>query len=337
MKPSLNKFNHDFLQAVLDGLWTQWSARGVPGHSGGEPRAVIDPEALLLLTCSLGRHDARMFDEMLGWLVLHERLIDVQRLKNLLRDTGYTGGRVVSAIGAHFSAAKLGGVKWQRLTAAHAGTNDKPEPLFYSTDGRSIRVLRKPDPNFAKHGLQRETIALRDHAQPFNPDQPANLRLKLRALFGVNSRPETLTYLLLHDQAGTMEIARATGYFKLTVYNTLAEIRLSGLLQSWEAGGENLHRLKGKFWDAFPRAGWVNWAVLFRVYERVWQTLAAADRRQMAAPSLAIELHQLEQQIVPHLRGAGFDPDFPRPGAANMEAYVERFLAELKKLLAPLR
>ena len=232
MKPSLNDFNRGFLQTVLDGLWTQWSALGVPGHAGRVPRAAIDPEALLLLTCSLGRYDARMFDEMLGWIVLHERLLDVQRLKNLLRDEGYAGGCVVSAIGAYLSAAKRGGVKWQRLSAVHAGKTWQPEPLFYSLDGGSISVIREPDLDFARQGLHREKIALRDHAQPFNPDQPVNLRLKLRALFGVNSRAETVTFLLLHDQAGTTEIARATGYFKLTVYNTLAEIRLSGLLQT---------------------------------------------------------------------------------------------------------
>ena len=336
MKPSLNDFNRGFLQTVLDGLWTQWSALGVPGHAGRVPRAAIDPEALLLLTCSLGRYDARMFDEMLGWIVLHERLLDVQRLKNLLRDEGYAGGCVVSAIGAYLSAAKRGGVKWQRLSAVHAGKTWQPEPLFYSLDGGSISVIREPDLDFARQGLHREKIALRDHAQPFNPDQPVNLRLKLRALFGVNSRAETVTFLLLHDQAGPTEIARATGYFKLTVYNTLAEIRLSGLLQSWEAGGENLHRLKGKFWDAFPRADWVNWAVLFRFYERVWQTLADAARRQMTAPSLAIELHQLEQHIVPLMRRAGLVAEFPRPTADEMEAYVEHFLVELKKLLDPL-
>jgi hypothetical protein len=332
MKNSLPDFKQAFLETALDGLWAQWGALGVPGHGQGADRAVIDPEALLLLTCSLGRYDARMFDEMLGWLVLHERLIDTQRLKNLLRDEGYTGGRVLSAVAAHLGGGKPT-VKWHRLTERHAGPSALPEPLFFAPDGKPIRVVRATDPVFARYGLQREKIALREHARPFNPEHPANLRLRLRALFGVNSRAETVTYLLLHQQAGTAEIARATGYFKLTVYNTLAEMRLSGLLRSWESGGENVHRLNGPFWEHFPAADWVNWAVLFRVYEQIGATLAEADRQRMDTALLATELHQLEQQIVPKLHRAELLAEFPTPADGAGDAYVQRFLAELRQLL----
>ncbi len=305
----------------------------MPGHGRGESRAVIDPEALLLLTCSLGRYDARMFDEMLGWLVLHERLIDVQRLKNLLRDEKFGGGRVLSAIGAYLSMAKRGGVKWQRLAAFHSGETGKPEPLFFSTDREPIHVVRKADPIFARFGLQREKVELRKHAQLFNPDRPANSRLRLRALFGVNSRAETVNYLLLHEQAGTTEIARASYYFKLTVYNTLAEMRLSGMVQLWSSGTENVHRLKGTFWEEFPRADWVNWAPLFCVFEHVWTTLTDAERHKMDTVLLATELHQLEQKIVPLLHRAGLLAEFPVPSDGKVDAYLNRFFAELKQLL----
>jgi hypothetical protein len=333
MRNSLPDFKHEFLQSVLDGLWAQWSALGVPGHGQGESHAVIDPEALLLLTCSLGRYDARMFDEMLGWLVLHERLIDVQRLKNLLRDEDFAGGRVLSAIGMYLSAAKRGGVKWQRLAAIYGGEAGKPGPLFFSTDGEPVPVVREADPIFARFGLQREKVELRKHAQLFNPDRPANSRLRLRALFGVNSRAETVNYLLLHEQAGTMEIARATYYFKLTVYNTLAEMRLSGMVQLWSSGTENVHRLKGPFWEEFPRADWVNWAALFCVFEHVWTTLTDAERHQMDTVLLATELHQLEQKIVPLLHRAGLLAEFPAPSDGKADAYLNRFFAELKQLL----
>ena len=336
MKNSLPNFRQEFLQTVIDGLWAQWSALGVPGHSAGDCCSVIDPEALLLLTCSLGRYDARMFDEMLDWLVLHERLIDVQRLKNLLRDERYAGGRVLSAVTEHLSGGKPA-LKWRRLTERHAGATEMSEPLFYLPDGRPIPVVREADPDFARYGLQREKIALRRHAQTFNPDHAANLRLRLRALFGVNSRAETVTYLLLHEQAGTAEIARAGYYFKLTVYNTLSEMRLSGMLQSWESGGENVHRLKDPFWEHFPRANWVNWAALLRVCEHVWTTLTEAERHCMDTPLLATELHQLAQKIVPLLHRAGLLAEFPSPAAGDQEVYVQHFFGELKQLLHVLR
>lgn len=46
----------------------------------------IDPEALLLFTLEIGRDDPRLFDEVLDWLVVNERLVSVRRLRNLARD-----------------------------------------------------------------------------------------------------------------------------------------------------------------------------------------------------------------------------------------------------------
>ena len=61
---SLSEFNKTVLEKLLDLLWRQWSAIGVSGYGGSEESKVIDPEALLLLTLTVARHDARLFDEV---------------------------------------------------------------------------------------------------------------------------------------------------------------------------------------------------------------------------------------------------------------------------------
>ncbi len=48
---------------------------------------------------------------------------------------------------------------------------------------------------------------------------------------------------------------------------------------------------------------------------------------------LATELHQLEQKIVPLLHRAGLLAEFPVPSDGKVDAYLNRFFAELKQLL----
>src|SRR5215203_5495183 len=72
---------------LRDFAWDQWSQMGVSGAAPNVPeRRAADPEALLLFTLEVGRHDPRLFDEVLDWLVLNESLISVQRLRNLCVD-----------------------------------------------------------------------------------------------------------------------------------------------------------------------------------------------------------------------------------------------------------
>ena len=45
-----------------------------------------DPEALLLLTFEVGRGEPRLFEEVLDWMLVNERLLSVQRLRNRIVD-----------------------------------------------------------------------------------------------------------------------------------------------------------------------------------------------------------------------------------------------------------
>jgi hypothetical protein len=84
MNQSLKTFKDEYQNLVLNFLWRQWSALGVAGQASGEDAWIIDPEALLLLTCTMGRHEPRLFDEALDWLQENGRFINVMRLKRIL-------------------------------------------------------------------------------------------------------------------------------------------------------------------------------------------------------------------------------------------------------------
>ena len=74
MKMLLTSFRREFHDRLLDLLWRQWTALGVTGQVSPCKRTVLDPEALLLISCTVGRHDARLFDAMLEWLQVNGRI-----------------------------------------------------------------------------------------------------------------------------------------------------------------------------------------------------------------------------------------------------------------------
>ncbi len=339
MKESLSEFSRLWQSELLDFAWRSWSELGVPGHAAGRSRRMLDPEALILFTCEVGRHDPRLFDEMLDWISLHERLINIQRLKTLLSRESFKGGPVVSAL-AHFMGRPKTATKWRRLAEGLAGqTPDKS--LFFLPDGRPLPVVKTPDPAFAKAGLLRDKIELRYHARVFDPRRPEALLLKLRALFGVNSRAELVAFLLTHERANASEAARQTGYFQRTAYNALVEMKLSGLLHVTERGGENLYSLKTSAWAEFLEIEtiplWTNWPPLLSALETVWLKVRDSEWANRGPMKLALDLHLLFTDIMPRLRAARLDDRLTAKPGGSDEAYVAECLESLRDLLTVLK
>src|SRR5437879_5751034 len=98
MNQPLRTFRDEFQNLLLNFLWRQWSALGVAGQASGEDDWIIDPEALLLLTCTMGRTEPRMFDEVLDWLQENGRFINIMRLKRILRTEKFAGERALAAV-----------------------------------------------------------------------------------------------------------------------------------------------------------------------------------------------------------------------------------------------
>ena len=130
MNPSLKKFKGEYLTLLLDFLWRQWSALGVAGQVRANDDWVVDLEALLLLTCTVGRYDPRLFDEMLDWLQANGWLINVMRLKRILRVEKFAGEQVLAAV-AGVLAKGTETPKWKQLAALHP-LPAANEPLFFS-------------------------------------------------------------------------------------------------------------------------------------------------------------------------------------------------------------
>ncbi len=336
MNPLLTEFKDQYRELLLNFLWRQWSGLGVAGHARTEDHWIVDPEALLLFTCTMGRYDPRLFDEVIDWLKVNGTFINILRLKRILRTEKFSGGRVLASIAGLLSKGTEV-LKWKSLAEnpKYAGT---PEPLFFGRDGKDLPILGAPDPHFISYGFNRGPLRTRGYSQPFIPIDATNLLLQLRALLGINVRCEIVAYLLTHEAAHPSQIARDAYYYVRAVQNVLVEMNRSGVVQLRSAGREKHYWLKTERWAALlnreeqlPR--WITWPPLFSALERIW--LKLSDPKVVALDSLlqSSEVRQLMVEVRPQIERAGFDKALSDDSQYLGEEYLPVFLSDITRLL----
>lgn len=336
MNISLVEFKSLVLDRLLALLWRQWSALGVPGHGPVEERRVIDPEPLLLLSLTVGRYDARLFDEILDWLVANGAFLNVQRLKSLENRFDFQCKAQLSAVSELLGKKSNNPLKWGRLSTAHSLGN--PEPLFFMKNGKPLPVPDEHAPEFSAHGLMRGPIRLRGHAQPFPAKGMPTLLLRLRALLGVNARCELLCLLGAAHEIHPSEIARQTGYFPRTVQNALAEMTRSGVVQVRSTDREKMYCLQSGVLDPLLKPGgipvqWINWSSVFRALEMLWLGVIDPKRQDMDPLLLASELRRLSREMRPLLAQAGWGSQLNDDNLYHGEEYADIFMRDVKVIL----
>ncbi len=308
-----DNFKERFLSGMLELLWRQWSALGVAGGIGRAERRVIDADALLLATCVFGRWEPRLFDEMLDWLGVNGWCINVQRLRSLMRQYGFGCERVAGCVGALYAKGS-DTAKWRRLAMAGrpVGAVGELEPLFYLPDGRPQPRYGEPDERFAAHGWHRGRWEPRGMSQAANPEWPANLMYRLRALFGVNARADLMVYLLTHERGHPPEMARQMGYFPKTLQMTLGEMACSGVVGVVRKGREKHYALDRGAWKMLEGRGgtilWAEWAAWPQFYAAMGRVWAMLQRPELGAKSMALQAVEWQKQmrgVLPLLQESG--------------------------------
>lgn len=290
---------------MLDLVWSQWITLGISGNARLVEKWVLDPEALVLFTCTVGRYEARVFDSMLEWLSINQRFLNIQRLKTIKQRENFAGKQLLAAI-AHLLMKPVSRSKWERLSKEIFNHPSKLEPLFRLKDGTPHPWLGDSDDTFSNAGYRRQEFRQRNTVMPFKPDLSANLILKLRALFGLNSRCEVISYLLTHKEANPTEIAAATGYSSKTIYNAISEMYMSGKLNKRISGRESLYSLRDNSWQTFlcpagRTADWMNWPSAFRALEIIWMALNNPILENEPIQTIENELILAIHKVLPQL------------------------------------
>ena len=331
-------FRDVFLENILSFLWRQWSALGVLGEARIKDPWIYDPEPMLIFTLEIGRYEPRLFDEVVDWLIVNNKWIDMQRLRGIVREKDEITRNIVGAVAA-FLASEGNERKWNNVSqfcksnASNSLSNH--EPLFYEKNGKSHPITNKPEPSFFIYGFNRPQLRVRRLTRKVPITSHNTLRFLLRALIGVGSRAECLVYLLTHDAGHPPEVARAIGLSVRGTQDTLIELSRSGLI---------LTRIKGKrkieywlsqerWWEflskenisAIKKPIWIDWIALYSALSQLWGALNEISKEGMSDYMRSSRLRDSLEMVSSEFAKSGLDIP-PIPGTdVSPEQYEKAF------------
>lgn len=212
---------------------------GLSHHTDVRDRRAADPEALIVFTLAVGRSDPRLVDELIGWLRQNERLVSVQRLRNLAREE--PDRQLVRA-----ALAWLARFRNSRFLDAAPAPTGTAEPLFA---GGGLSQWRT-DPTLLEHGFVRGLGEPSFSSRRPDVRQPINLAFRLRLALGVGSRAEVVRHLgpAPGADASAQVVAEATAFAKRNVAQTLDGLVEAGLAHVRPVANER------RYW--LPRDAW---------------------------------------------------------------------------------
>jgi len=338
MSISLTEFKNTVLNRLLDLLWRQWTAIGVSGHSSNEESSVVDPEPLLMLTLTVARYDARLFDEVMDWLDVNGEFLNVQRLQNLAKEYDYEAKAQLSSVAQILGTRSSYALKWNKLASEYS--HKEPVSLFFMKDGRPMPLPAAMDDTFRNHGLLRPVYKSKGLSQSFPWEGMPALLLRLRALFGVNLRCEILCLLGSVDEIHPSLIARLIGQAPRTTQNLLAGMVHSGAVQVRTRAREKFYSLSRDTLDNLLRpegpTPWVNSVPLFRALEILWIGLSDPKRQDLDQLMLASEWRRLARDMRPLLGDAGMGQSLRDDSLFKGEKYYDIFVEDIECIVAKL-
>ncbi len=340
LKMPRKNFKAFFLENVSGFLWRQWSSMGAAGGALQEDDWAADPEALLVYSLGICRFEPRLFDEIIDWLVINGKFIDIQRLRAILRIKDVKTRRLVSAAAGYVSG-KAGSYsrKWEALSLVekNAPPADK-EILFISKEGKPFPKPRNLSKIFLEYGFLRGEISGRSMSRPVPVNTGINIRFLLRSLFGVGSRSECLLYLLTHESGHPADIAEAAGSSSQAVKDSLIELAGSGLVRRRKIGKRKTeYRLSQNRWWEFLSGkdglsvrppSYINWIALFSALEHVFEALTEAGGAKSAYMKSS-RIKQSMQAISDEFSASGIS----LPGMPGRHAKPEKFELEFQDFI----
>ncbi len=336
MRASPIAFKGAVQEKILAMVWRQWSAIGLPGYNDTQEARVIDPEALLLLTMTVGRQDMRLFDEVLRWLRVNGALLNVQRLQNLAAQSGDVPRATLAAVAELLTADSTMAPKWRGL--ASRWSLQKELPLFLLRDGRPLPRPETADEVFRRHGLLRAPVATDGGDRPFPTRGAASLLLRLRALLGVSLRCEILCVLGSVDEVHPSGLARSLAMAPRSIQKALAEMAQSGVVQVRLEARRKSYSLAPRILDPLLRpegpTPWRISAPLFRACEVLWEMANYPGLETFEPALLASQWRRVMREIAPDLAEAGLAAGLRSASSYPGEEYADVFVEDVDRVLS---
>lgn len=319
---STSTIRHDLQDRLASFLWSQWGQMGILAAAGRSDRWAADPEALLLLSFEVGREDPRLLEEVLDWLVRNERLVSIQRLRNLIRDEADRAlvEAVVGWLGQRRRRARL------EARPAPAKGPTEAQPFFRN----SALPVSDPDPAFLVQGFLKPKSEPSSKSQAPDVRLSINLAFRLRLLLGIGARAEATRILLTIGvpRVNVQALAASTAYTKRNVQEAVASLTAAGVLLAFEVGNEQRFSIPGDRWaqllelDDLPIHE--DWPQLFAAYRKILRWLADPAHDELSDYMLASEARTLAEEVRPDLQFAGIAIDVRPNGSSYLESLIEQ-------------
>ncbi len=311
--------------------WDEWAQMGVLATPHRRSTWAQDPEALIVFTLEVARADARLFDELMDWMLVNESLLSVRRLRAMCVDE--TDRALV--------AAALGWLARQRPRArlsSREPTSDTTtlQPLF-----RSGGPVSKADEDFAAAGWLRPPLIPSHKSSPPDPMAPINLAFRLRQILGVGVRAEAVRVLLTTDapRVNAQTLARSTGYAKRNVHEALAGLNKAGVVSALTVTGEQRYTADRLAWSALlgcaadDLPAHRDWPQLLGALRRILRWSSQPELATMSDYLRASSTRDLLEAIRPDLAFAGIPVDLsssPEDTMRELEEVVESVLTVIR-------
>jgi len=316
--------------ALLDFAWSQWSQMGMLAATGRRDDWAQDPEALIVFTLEVGRDDPRLFDELLGWLVVNGDLVSRQRLANLCPPTDRTR-RIADA------ALAWAGEHGARLRPLSPPGEARTEPLF-----PSITRVTDPDDPFLSYGFAKPRADSRMRSS--SPDRllPVNFAFRLRDLLGMSARAEIVRFLVTSRarDATVLSVAEAASYAKRNVAEALGQLARSDFVTAFWIGNEGRYGIEPDRWShllEIEPSGlpvYRPWPSLLTALREVWAWARDPELDELSDYLLASRARELMDSVGPRLAAAGVKLAEKGIAADYWASFVETVEAALRELEA---
>ncbi|MFH1477629.1 MAG: hypothetical protein ABIH24_09105 [Verrucomicrobiota bacterium] len=339
MTTSVKTFRNEFTEGVLNFVWRQWCQMGVAGSVKRSDQWVIDPEPLLAFTTEAARHDARMFDEVLDWLVTNGHWINAQRFSTVVKQDNVGDRAVVGAI-ASWMAERDKSMKWRGLAQRMASDARKSdEPLFRTPTGKTLASSDHTDAHFHRYGLMRKNVRTRGMTQPVNMKDPVNLMFKSRALFGIGIRADVMAYLVIAEGAYPRDVARTLGYNHMRVQEVLVGLAEASVVSVRPVGRTKQYWIDRDKWRSVMMEEqpfvpqWVNWRALTRGLTVIWREAWAIEEARADEYIFSSKMRSAMQAARNDLLGSDIDFVIEDDRGYVAEAYLPVFMRDVRNIL----
>lgn len=231
----LTRIAESLIESAKRAVWQQWQAVGAMVSGTRRAKAIVDPEALILLSLGLRDYERRLWDMLTWWAAVGANLLSVQRIKNLAVK--------------YPEPIQLRLAEFARL-AHETGGDFRWRSLARSSAESTTRMHRKRE-------TQPELI------------EPAALMLRLRMGIGVGIKADVLSFLLGIGGAwaSVKDISEATYYSNRAVRRAADDLIVARLVHS-KAETPTQYRVSPNPWAQLlqmqePLPSWRFWQPVF--------------------------------------------------------------------------